>query len=63
MLKNVLKIKRNFINYFLQQLLLDNSEDEDIMDEDSDSEICKLEFAQHKRDYYMKKMDYHNVDA
>ncbi|XP_051172121.1 5'-3' exoribonuclease 1 isoform X3 [Leptopilina boulardi] len=43
-------------------LLLDNSEDEEIMDEDSDSEIYKLEFAQHKRDYYMKKMDYHNVD-
>lgn len=56
-----LYIKYTYVKH-CQQLLLGSSDDEEILDDDSDSEIYKLEFAQHKRDYYMKKMDYDNVD-
>lgn len=52
----------NLIKATEDSLLLGSSDDEEILDDDSDSEIYKLEFAQHKRDYYMKKMDYDNVD-
>ncbi|KZC09221.1 5'-3' exoribonuclease 1 [Dufourea novaeangliae] len=37
--------------------------DEDEYDgDDSDSEMHNLEFIQHKRDYYMNKLDYENID-
>ncbi|XP_033221729.1 5'-3' exoribonuclease 1 isoform X2 [Belonocnema kinseyi] len=43
-------------------LLGNSDEDEDPLDVDSDEEIYNLEFVQHKRDYYMNKMEYENVD-
>ncbi|XP_014211300.1 5'-3' exoribonuclease 1-like isoform X2 [Copidosoma floridanum] len=43
---------------------LGDSEDDDDEEEESDDELnMKLEFVQHKRDYYMNKMEYANVDA
>ncbi|XP_078043775.1 5'-3' exoribonuclease pacman isoform X2 [Augochlora pura] len=35
---------------------------EDEEDDESDNEIYNLEFIQHKRDYYMNKLDYENID-
>ncbi|KAJ8687572.1 hypothetical protein QAD02_023366 [Eretmocerus hayati] len=41
-----------------------DDEDDDYDDEDSDDDTnLQLEFTQHKRDYYMSKMEYTNVDA
>ncbi|XP_076236219.1 5'-3' exoribonuclease pacman [Calliopsis andreniformis] len=37
-----------------------DEDDED--DNESDSEIYNLEFVQHKRDYYMNKLNYENID-
>ncbi|XP_011256685.1 5'-3' exoribonuclease 1 isoform X2 [Camponotus floridanus] len=37
--------------------------DMDIIDDESDSDIYNMEFVQHKRDYYMNKLEYKNVDA
>ncbi|XP_046595171.1 5'-3' exoribonuclease 1 isoform X1 [Neodiprion lecontei] len=33
------------------------------MDDDSDNDVYNMEFIQHKRDYYMNKLEYENVDA
>ncbi|KAL6430823.1 hypothetical protein ACFW04_006974 [Cataglyphis niger] len=48
----------------------DNDEDDsdcindmDMIDDESDSDIYNMEFVQHKRDYYMNKLEYKNVDA
>ncbi|EZA57402.1 hypothetical protein DMN91_008681 [Ooceraea biroi] len=35
----------------------------DMMDDESDSDIYNMEFVQHKKDYYMNKLEYENVDA
>lgn len=35
----------------------------DTIDDESDSDIYNMEFVQHKRDYYMNKLEYKNVDA
>nr|XP_033337296.1 5'-3' exoribonuclease 1 [Megalopta genalis] len=35
---------------------------DDEEDDESDSEIYNLEFIQHKRDYYMNKLEYENID-
>lgn len=32
-------------------------------DDESDSDIYNTEFEQHKKDYYMNKLEYENVDA
>lgn len=37
--------------------------DMDMIDDESDSDIYNMEFVQHKRDYYMNKLEYKNVDA
>ncbi|XP_050453966.1 5'-3' exoribonuclease 1 isoform X1 [Cataglyphis hispanica] len=37
--------------------------DIDMIDDESDSDIYNMEFVQHKRDYYMNKLEYKNVDA
>lgn len=37
--------------------------DLDTIDDESDSDIYNMEFVQHKRDYYMNKLEYKNVDA
>ena len=47
----------------LLQLIDNSDEEENPLEDDSDEEICKIEFVQHKRDYYMNKMEYQNVDA
>ena len=39
-----------------------SEDDEEDEDSDDDAEM-QLEFVQHKRDYYMNKMEYANVDA
>ncbi|XP_076684631.1 5'-3' exoribonuclease pacman isoform X2 [Andrena cerasifolii] len=36
--------------------------DDDGEDDESDSEIYNLEFVQHKREYYMNKLEYENID-
>ncbi|XP_011642826.1 5'-3' exoribonuclease 1 [Pogonomyrmex barbatus] len=36
--------------------------DMDLIDDESDSDIYNMEFVQHKRDYYMNKLEYENVD-
>ncbi|XP_072761689.1 5'-3' exoribonuclease 1 isoform X2 [Anoplolepis gracilipes] len=44
----------------------DDEDDSDYiidMDDESDSDIYNMEFVQHKRDYYMNKLEYKNVDA
>ncbi|XP_066597922.1 5'-3' exoribonuclease 1 isoform X2 [Prorops nasuta] len=43
---------------------VDEVEDEtdDSLDEESDDEIYTIEFVQHKRDYYMNKLEYEVVD-
>lgn len=41
----------------------DEDDDLDMMDDESDSDIYHMEFVQHKRDYYMNKLEYKNVDA
>ncbi|XP_071639281.1 5'-3' exoribonuclease 1 [Temnothorax longispinosus] len=33
-----------------------------IIDDESDSDIYNMEFVQHKKDYYMNKLEYENVD-
>lgn len=33
-----------------------------IIDDESDSDIYNMEFIQHKKDYYMNKLEYENVD-
>lgn len=46
------------------QLLGHSDEEETLeLDEDSDSDVYNMEFVQHKRDYYMNKLEYENVDA
>lgn len=37
--------------------------DMDMIDDESDNEVYTMEFVQHKRDYYMNKLEYDNVDA
>ncbi|XP_029664328.1 5'-3' exoribonuclease 1 isoform X1 [Formica exsecta] len=37
--------------------------DMDMINDESDSDIYNMEFVQHKRDYYMNKLEYKNVDA
>ncbi|XP_032684890.1 5'-3' exoribonuclease 1 isoform X3 [Odontomachus brunneus] len=41
----------------------DEDDELDIIDDESDSDIYHMEFVQHKRDYYMNKLEYKNVDA
>ncbi|XP_070510791.1 5'-3' exoribonuclease 1 isoform X2 [Cardiocondyla obscurior] len=36
--------------------------DMDLMDDESDSDVYNLEFVQHKKDYYINKLEYENVD-
>lgn len=43
--------------------LIGHSDEEDPLDVDSDTEMYQIEFLQHKRDYYMNKLEYENVDA
>ncbi|XP_057341540.1 5'-3' exoribonuclease 1 isoform X1 [Microplitis mediator] len=45
------------------EILLGHSDEEELIDTDSDNEMYNLEFLQHKRDYYMNKFDYESVDA
>jgi len=33
-----------------------------IIDDESDSDIYNMEFVQHKKYYYMNKLEYENVD-
>lgn len=35
----------------------------DMADDESDSDTYNMEFVQHKKDYYMNKLEYENVDA
>lgn len=35
----------------------------DMADDESDSDTYIMEFVQHKKDYYMNKLEYENVDA
>ncbi|XP_020295073.1 5'-3' exoribonuclease 1 isoform X2 [Pseudomyrmex gracilis] len=53
-------------------MCLDHSDDDlfddflmdmDMIDDESDSEVYTMEFVQHKKDYYMNKLEYDNVDA
>ncbi|XP_043280589.1 5'-3' exoribonuclease 1 [Venturia canescens] len=44
-------------------MLIGHSDEEDSSALDSDSETYNEEFSQHKRDYYMNKLEYENVDA
>lgn len=56
----------------LQQSLGNFDDDDDIfiecrdmdliIDDESDSDIYNMEFVQHKKDYYMNKLEYENVD-
>ncbi|XP_012270708.1 5'-3' exoribonuclease 1 [Orussus abietinus] len=59
--KIVLNRDLNALIKSTEDMLLGHS-DEDDEDEDSDRDIHKLEFVQHKRDYYMNKLEYENVD-
>ncbi|XP_015607830.1 5'-3' exoribonuclease 1 isoform X2 [Cephus cinctus] len=45
-------------------MLLGYSDEDESLEvgEDSDSDTCNIEFVQHKRDYYMNKLEYENVD-
>ncbi|KYN27760.1 5'-3' exoribonuclease 1 [Trachymyrmex cornetzi] len=55
-----------------KEMSLGNFDDDDIfieyrnmdliVDDESDSEIYNMEFVQHKKDYYMNKLEYENVD-
>lgn len=45
------------------EILLGHSDEEELLDTDSDNDMYNLEFVQHKRDYYMNKFEYENVDA
>ncbi|KAK0177026.1 hypothetical protein PV328_001116 [Microctonus aethiopoides] len=59
------KIMNRDLNALIQmtdEILLGHS-DEEKLDADSDNDMYNLEFLQHKRDYYMNKFEYENVDA
>ncbi|XP_044577629.1 5'-3' exoribonuclease 1 isoform X2 [Cotesia glomerata] len=45
------------------EILLGHSDEEELIDTDSDNEMYNLEFLQHKRDYYINKFEYESVDA
>ncbi|XP_014469638.1 PREDICTED: 5'-3' exoribonuclease 1 isoform X2 [Dinoponera quadriceps] len=45
------------------EMSLGHSDEDDDLDDESDSDIYQMEFVQHKRDYYMNKLEYKNVDA
>ncbi|KAG7212279.1 hypothetical protein KM043_012607 [Ampulex compressa] len=45
------------------EMSLGTSDEDDVADDESDSDIYNMEFVQHKRDYYMNKLQYENVDA
>ncbi|XP_012251889.2 5'-3' exoribonuclease 1 isoform X2 [Athalia rosae] len=47
----------------IDDMLLGHSDKEETLDDDSDSDVYNMEFVQHKRDYYMNKLEYEDVDA
>ncbi|KAK0166620.1 hypothetical protein PV327_004112 [Microctonus hyperodae] len=60
------KIMNKDLNALIQmtdEILLGHLDEEEQLDTDSDNDMYNLEFLQHKRDYYMNKFEYENVDA